>query len=67
MTHPVVIMFKCLTHRSVTSSNQNLKEPGFLVRNNLRLFLLWEAHSVVVEEMKVYQGLKISSTLALQS
>lgn len=59
-------MFKCLTHRSVTSSSQNLREPGFLVRNNLRLFLLWEAHSVV-EEMKVYQGLKISSTLALQS
>lgn len=65
MTHPVVMMFKCLAHRSVTSSNQNLKEPGFLVRNNLCLFLLWQAHSVV-EEMKVYQGLKISSILALQ-
>lgn len=46
MTHSVIKMFKCLAHRTVTSSNQDLKGPDFLVRNNLHLFFLWQDYSV---------------------
>lgn len=35
MTHPVVTMFKCLGHRTATSSNQDLKGPDVLVRKNV--------------------------------
>lgn len=69
-THSVIKMFKCLAHRTVTSSNQDLKGPDFLVRSNLYLFFLWQDCSVSLWKKRNLilqtQGLKVSPTLALQ-
>lgn len=52
MPHPVVFVFKWPRRRTVTSSNQDLKGPDFLVRYSLHRFPAVGPLCVIVEEMR---------------